>query len=305
MSKYIRKCGKITDQFLIAWLITFVLLAAGQIIGLIPAQILQMSAPPWLSIALSYLTFTGIWITGIAAMSFKDNKPMLETLTPRFPGNTLKWILIGSAVGFGSNAACAGLSVLLKDIGLSFACFEPLKLLVILFAVFVQSGAEELLCRCYLLQKLARRYKNIWFAMIGNSLLFVLLHLGNSGINFWGYMELLIMGIVTSFFVIYYRSVWAAMFMHTLWNYTQNIIFGLPNSGVVSPYSIFRLDAASTGLFFDPGFGIEGSPGACLILLIITGLMWLDIRRKKLPPLDLWKEAEEKTEQAALAKPEA
>lgn len=299
MSSFIRKCGKITDIIPIAWIITIALILLGQILGSILSGLLN-SSEPWIAIAVAYLSFIGIWAAGIAVMVLKDNKPMLETLKPG-QGNNWKWILIGSAVGFGANAACALLSILLKDISISFECFEPLKLLVILFCVLIQSGAEELMCRCYLLQKLARRYKNIWVAILGNGLLFVILHLTNDGVNFWGCMQIMIVGILTSLFVIYYRSLWAAMFMHTLWNFTQNIIFGLPNSGIVSPYSIYHLDAASSGFFFDPGFGIEGSPGACLILVLITGFMLFDIRRRNLPPMDLWKEAEEKAEAAAAA----
>ncbi len=34
------------------------------------------------------------------------------------------------------------------------------------------------------------------------------------------------------------------MGVHMAWNYTQNIIFGLPNSGIVSGFSLFKLDAA-------------------------------------------------------------
>ena len=297
MSNFIRKCGKITDILPIAWFLTFLLILLGQVFGLIPKALIH-SDVPWIDISTRYFSFIGIWVVGIAALFLKDNRPILETLKPG-QGNNWKWILIGSAVGFGANTACAVFSILLKDIGISFDCFEPLKLLVILLCVLVQSGAEELMCRCYLLQKLARRYKNIWVAIIGNGLLFVILHLGNDGVNFWGCAQIMIMAILTSLFVIYYRSLWAAMFMHTLWNFTQNIIFGLPNSGIVSPYSIYHLDAASSGFFFDPGFGIEGSPGACLILVLITGFMLYDIRRRKLPPMDLWKEAEEKAEAAA------
>ena len=29
--------------------------------------------------------------------------------------------------------------------------------------------------------------------------------------------------------------------VHTAWNFTQNILFGLPNSGINVPYSVFKL----------------------------------------------------------------
>ena len=50
------------------------------------------------------------------------------------------------------------------------------------------------------------------------------------------------------------------MAIHTAWNFTQNFIFGLPNSGLVSEASIFALDAANakTSWIYSASFGVEG-----------------------------------------------
>ena len=298
MRKYIRPCGKTTDILPIAYILSFGLILAGQLIAL-PLEKLAEGQSPWLRIALQYFTFIGIWVVTLLALNRRDNRPMKAVLLPNATGNTWKWLLIGAGIGLGTNAFCAVLSLLLKDIGLSFSCFEPLRLIIILLCVAVQSGAEELVCRCYLMEKLARRYRGPYVAVIGNAMLFALLHLTNDGINLWGCSQIVIIGILMSLIVLYYNSFWAVAALHTLWNFSQNIIFGLPNSGIVSPYSIFHLDAASSGFFFDPGFGIEGSPGACLLLVLITGLFLLDIRRRKLQPTDLWKQAEEQAERSA------
>lgn len=298
MRKYIRPCGKTTDILPLAYILAFVLILAGQLIAL-PLEKVAEGQAPWLRIALQYFTFIGIWVVTLLALNRKDNRPMKAVLLPNATGNTWKWLLIGAGIGLGTNAFCAVLSLLLKDIGLSFSCFEPLRLIIILLCVAVQSGAEELVCRCYLMEKLARRYRGPYVAVIGNAMLFGLLHLTNDGINIWGCAQTIIIGILLSLMVLYYNSFWAVAALHTLWNFSQNIIFGLPNSGIVSPYSIFHLDAASSGFFFDPGFGIEGSPGACLLLVLITGLFLLDIRRRKLQPTDLWKQAEEQAERSS------
>ncbi|MBR2793109.1 MAG: CPBP family intramembrane metalloprotease [Solobacterium sp.] len=300
MNKYIRKCGKTSDILPLAYLITFGLLLLGQLVGL-PISALAEGQVPWLNIALRYFNFIGIWIIGLLFIYRRDNEPMKAVLMPNDTGNTWKWILIGSGIGLGTNALCAVLSLLFKDIALSFSCFEPIQLIIILLCVAVQSGAEELMTRCYLLEKLARRYKSPYVAIIGNAVLFGLLHFTNDGVNFWGAAQTMIIGVMLSLMVMYYNSFWGAVMVHTLWNYSQNIIFGLPNSGIVSPYSIFHLDAASSGFFFDPGFGIEGSPGACLLLLLCIVLFVLDIRKRNLKPIDLWKQAEEQAEQAAAA----
>ena len=71
---------------------------------------------------------------------------------------------------------------------------------------------------------------------------------------------------------------------------TQNIIFGLPNSGLVVPFSIFKLDAASASSSFayDPGFGVEGTIVAVGIqaVAIIILIIWGEKRGKK--EYDVW-----------------
>ena len=97
--------------------------------------------------------------------------------------------------------------------------------------------------------------------------------------------------------VYYYDALWMAMAFHATWNFTQNIIFGLPNSGIVSAYSIFNLEAASArdGLFYSVNFGVEGSIGACLVLAL-TGIVIYLVSRKRGEENDLWAEEANKLE---------
>jgi hypothetical protein len=65
----------------------------------------------------------------------------------------------------------------------------------------------------------------------------------------------------------YTGNIWIAMGIHTGWNYTQNFLLGLPNSGLVSEVSLFHLGAANgtTNLIYDYGFGVEGALPALFI----------------------------------------
>jgi membrane protease YdiL (CAAX protease family) len=296
MKKYIRKTAQTSDILPLACLITFVVILLGQgigdvIVGFFMSPDLETTNPA-LAIGLSYLSFIGIWIALALFMLFPKNRPMIKGLYGNDRGNNLKGIIIGILIGFGMNGFCALMSILLKDIGVSLWYVEPLKLILLFLCVFVQSGAEELVCRWYLYQKLARRYKNPLVACIGNAVLFGLLHIFNPGLNVWSMVQIIVIGLLLSVMVYYYDSLWGAMLVHTAWNFTQNLIFGLPNSGIVSPYSLFHLDAASSGFFFDPGFGIEGSPGACLVITIVMVVMIVIARKKNLQPVDLWAEEE-------------
>ena len=81
------------------------------------------------------------------------------------------------------------------------------------------------------------------------------------------------------------------MWFHTLWNYTQNNIFGLPNSGRVSDYSTFKLEAASaqSGLFYDVSFGGEGSIGSVIVFAVVLAVI-IFINRGKGEKHDYWAE---------------
>ena len=165
--------------------------------------------------------------------------------------------------------------------------------------VFIQSAAEELVDRWYLYQKLRRRYRSPWIAIVVNSLVFMAMHLFNPGISLLAVTQIFLVGAVFSLFVYYYNGLWIAMAFHAACNFTQSIVFGLPNSGIVSAYSVFKLDAASAtnGFFYNVNFGVEGSAGANIILLALF-LFILAKNRGKGEHTDIWAEAD----RAALAK---
>ena len=171
---------------------------------------------------------------------------------------------------------------------------QDLGILLFFVCVAIQSGAEELVDRAYLYQKLRRRYRHPAVAIIGNALVFAAMHLGNPGVGPLALTQILLIGLLLSLYVYYYGSFWCPVMIHTGWNFSQSILFGLPNSGIVSAYSVFRLDAASArnGLFYNVGFGVEGSVGACAVIAIVLVIVFLRGRQRKYRE-DLWKPVEE------------
>jgi membrane protease YdiL (CAAX protease family) len=240
-----------------------------------------------------YLMFIGIWIiTFLFVVVPKSNRPMLKAWGYNRDGNNIKGIIAGALLGFGCNGFCVLMSVLMGDIKLSFYGFNPTILLAFLLVVMIQSGAEEITDRLYLYQKLRRRYKSPLFAIIVNPAIFMILHVFNDGFTALAGAQIVLVGIIFSVLVYYYNSLWAAIWFHTLWNFTQNIIFGLPNSGNVSDYSIFKLEAASaqSGLFYDVEFGVEGSIGSSLVLALVLVVI-IFINRGKGEKRDYWADA--------------
>lgn len=84
--------------------------------------------------------------------------------------------------------------------------------------------------------------------------------------------------------------------VHTSWNFTQNIIFGLPNSGIPAAYSVFKLnpDTASNGFCYNNGFGVEGTFIAVIVIAVAIAVLYL--LREKIAckePYEIWNSTDE------------
>lgn len=278
---------------------TFLLLLVGQILGSLlvgglsqtPLFSAEFRESAFWYISAAYLLFIGIWAVMLLRLwVFKKDRALLTAVGPKARGNRAGMLGVGAALGFGMNTLCVLIAWLHKDIILYFDSFQPLPLLILFVAVFIQSSAEELLCRCFLYGKLLHSYRNPLVAIIGNSLFFGLLHLGNDGVTALSFVNIVVVALLFSLIVYYTGSLWCAFMAHTVWNYTQNILFGLPNSGLVSPYSVFKLDAASAmnSFAYNVGFGIEGTVVAVVVLILATAAVYAWGQRSagapKLPP---------------------
>ena len=319
--KFLRPGRKITDQFIIASSLSILILTVSTffpmkwVVG--PFEKLLGGDHDAAVFLRDYFGFIGIWVCFILVIClFKGNRPMLKAAkycSPRLKkdsdgavigngnraGNNLVGLLIGLALGFGCNGFCILMSSLLGDIHLEYSGFKPLPFIVFFICVFIQSAAEEITDRWYLYQKLRRRYKAPWIAIVVNSIVFSGMHLFNPGIGVLPVIQIFVVGAIFSMLVYYYNGLWIACAFHAAWNFTQSIIFGLPNSGIVSAYSVFKLDAASAtdGLFYNVNFGVEGSIGAVVLLIAVAVFIFLKNRGRG-EHTDVWAE----NDRAALEK---
>ena len=133
----------------------------------------------------------------------------------------------------------------------------------------------------------------LWVAILANSVVFGLLHIFNDGVTALAIVSIIICGIGYSLLRWYTGSIWTAFGIHTMWNFTQNFIFGLPNSGLVSEVSMFRLDAATAidSLMYDHEFGVEAAwPALFIDSLIAIVIIVLACRSGRIRELTLSKE---------------
>ncbi len=302
---FLRACASWTDIFVIAAMLSVLLILFGDLLSLIlnrwviPANQIGMNLlgdADSVEFLLQYFNFYGIWIVFmLVILLFKSNWPMWKAFLYNGHGNNLKAIPAGILLGFGMNGFCILMSVIMGDIKLSFNGFDPKLFFIFLFCVLIQSGAEEIIDRCYLYQKLRRRYRWPAIAVLVNALVFMALHMGNPGVTNLGLLQVFLIGVLFSLIVYYWDSLWTVIWAHTAWNFSQSIVFGLPNSGIVSKYSVFKLEAASArdGIFYNTSFGVEGSMGAnvmiaaAIVIVLVYGLV-----TKRGEKMDHWAEAE-------------
>ncbi len=273
--------------------LAYALMMVGAVLGLVTALITKAlnlaNNDVWLT-AEMYLEFWGIWAVFFLCLLIPINKPLINALNTRAKGNTVKGLCIGLLIGFGMNALCALLAMIHGDIHIYFDSFNIVWFILVFICVFIQSSGEELVCRCFLYQHLRRLYKNPWIAIICNFVFFSAGHLGNDGMSLVSFVSIMLTGLLFSLIVYYFDSLWCAFGIHAAWNFTQNILFGLPNSGMVTPYSVFKLDAANarTSFFYDVAFGIEGSGMSCVILALACVVVMLLGKKKGPSSYNIW-----------------
>jgi membrane protease YdiL (CAAX protease family) len=155
---------------------------------------------------------------------------------------------------------------------------SPLRAAVVLvgglLGFLIQGPAEEVLFRGYIFENVRGEWGLTWATVI-SSLAFALLHANNPAFGPLPFVNLVLFGVAMALYKARIDSgqLWGVFAIHTVWNWLQQVVFGLPNSGMASlpENSVFTVspnmavpDAISGG-----GFGPEGTLAATLVLLTL------------------------------------
>ena len=258
-----------TDTFFITAILTVALLSVGQVVGFVIWRLLPLPAgSPVVETGFLYYVDVGVWLVFVAYMMFtQKNRPILSWLGSRAEGNRLSMFALGLLIGFVLNGFCALVALLHGDICLRFDGVDLLPTVILFVGVLIQSSAEELACRVFMYQRLRDAYARPIVALVGNPALFAVLHLMNRGVTALSVLNIFLVGLLFSMCVYYFDSFWMVAAIHTSWNFTQSILLGLPNSGSVAPFSIFKLEGAADSLAYNVGFGIEGTALVGVVLV--------------------------------------
>jgi membrane protease YdiL (CAAX protease family) len=176
-----------------------------------------------------------------------------------------------------------------SEVGLQFYDLAPI--LILMFGFMLQSGVEELIFRGWMLGRIAARY-GLWAGVIGNSVLFTLIHidtealaaLGLSGILLFTAMTMLF-SVFLSLLVIKEKSIWGAAAWHAAWNWMFITWFGLPTTGIelnLVPLVSDLMPAPEAAVWLTGG--TDGPEGSILALVVLAlGCLWLvrSLRRNR------------------------
>ena len=289
------------DSVFISFLVFFLMFLLGSAIAFPIGKLLRLFAneenAEFFNILGDNFGFLGYWIIAfIYLLIVKSDKPIFRAFGREPKGNTVKMLLLGFPIGLVLNTLCVSVAILLGFIRVSFDSFPLIKILLVFVSVFAQSAGEELLCRGVLYQRLRKAYKNPWVAILVNPLVFVAVHMAIPGCTIYAIISIYLVGLMFSLMVYYFDSLWMAMAVHAAWNFTQNFIFGLPNSGTIYNLSIFRLDQATVkdGLFYSAAFGIEASVTSIIVFAAADAVILYMMKRKPRTSLDVWNDQKAK-----------
>ena len=186
----------------------------------------------------------------------------------------LKSLGKGLLIGFAANGILALLAGISHTIEYSFNEFEPLVLPLIFF-VFIQCTAEEVLLRGYVPAVLEKEHSWDAVAFVSGAL-FIFHHELNMlyyGFNSIFCLNVFLIGVFLCLLIKWDGNFWIACGFHTAWNYMQFHILGLSNSGSTPDVCIFKGANSASSFFFDYVYGFEGS--LCATVLITIGILLL------------------------------
>ena len=145
--------------------------------------------------------------------------------------------------------------------------------LLTLLGTLVQSSGEEVLFRGWLLPAIGARY-GPWMGVAVSSVLFGLAHGLNPNATWLGLLNLSLFGTFLALYALAEGGLWGACAWHTLWNWTDNTLLGLPDSGGPSRAGLLmsmhpgRWDVLTGG-----AFGPDGGLIETVVLLIGIGVI--------------------------------
>ena len=192
--------------------------------------------------------------------------------------NKLKSYGIGICLGF---FMLSLILLILKGLGFAeisknMNSFDLKLFLIFIPAWMIQGFEEEFLLRGILMNQMAAK-GSLQVALIANSLIFSVFHLGNAGFNIMSSINIFLIGLVFSLFFYIKDSIYMAAATHSFWNMTMANIYGITVSGnSPTEVTLFNTSLKGSDLLTGGKFGLEAS----VITSLVLGILIIYLIRK-------------------------
>ena len=223
-------------------------------------------------------------IASIIYCKFIEKRPLSSMgITKK---HAIRSYLLGLVIGFGVFSLIVLLNILLG--GMKFTGFNPnivIPYIIVFFIAFgIQGASEEILCRGYLMNSFSVKH-SVLISILSSSLIFALLHIANPGISLFPLINIFLFGVFAAFYFLCSNNIWGVCALHSIWNFTQCIFYGITVSGAFKENNpiLFIEYNASKPLINGGVFGAEGGIITTIVLLVgILVLFGILVCKKKI-----------------------
>ena len=141
---------------------------------------------------------------------------------------------------------------------------------------------EECFFRGFFLFALTHRL-GFWYSALILSGAFAAAHLGNSGENIFGILQVFVIGMVFCLTIRRTGSLWFAIGLHAAWDWAQTFFYGTPDSGLLGVGHYLNSTSSGPRWLSGGSAGPEGSALALAVILLAAGLIHLRFPDAKYP----------------------
>jgi membrane protease YdiL (CAAX protease family) len=134
------------------------------------------------------------------------------------------------------------------------------------------SLTEEFAFRGYWLFTMSRRIR-FWRAALFLSVIFGVAHLGNSGENVLGILQVVVTGLLFCLMIRRTGNLWFAIGFHSAWDWAETFFYGTPDSGLLGVGRFLNTSVQGPKWITGGSAGPEGSIFAIVILLFCALLI--------------------------------
>ncbi|MBR4575459.1 MAG: CPBP family intramembrane metalloprotease [Lachnospiraceae bacterium] len=198
----------------------------------------------------------------------KDRKYILSFARGGF-GRNIRYALAGAVTGFVLMGICVLSAASNGNLEIRPATAVSIPFFVFAaLAVFIQATVEEIESRAFVFGKTNDEGVPLVLAIVTSAFFFSYIHAANPGFGWLPLTSIFVLGVLLALCYYYFGTIWFCCTAHMMWNFTQDFVFGLPDSGKPAVVSLFKSTANGSSFFYDETFGIEGSYMAIVVNIL-------------------------------------